>query len=250
MSILGQTIDYGPYGWLEGYDHGWTPNTTDSNQKRYRYGTQPQIVLWNLLQLANALYPLIEEVEPLQEVLTSYQQNEKAAYLQMMKSKLGLVQEVSDDEKLIQDLEHVLQLTETDMTIFFRQLANVTAHEAEAGLAVVSSAFYIPNEVQGKVRAQWVEWFVNYSARLQIETDTDEDRKTRMNTVNPKYVLRNYMAQLAIDEADQGKYGLIDELYKLLRKPYSEQPSSEKWYAKRPDWARNKIGCSMLSCSS
>ena len=77
-----------------------------------------------------------------------------------------------------------------------------------------------------------------------------ESRLLTMKKVNPKYVLRNYMAQLAIDEADKGNFELVDELYQLLRKPYDEQPNMQKWFALRPDWAMNKVGCSMLSCSS
>ena len=248
MSILGLTIDYGPYGWLEDYDHGWTPNTTDRAHKRYRYGTQPEIVLWNLLKLANALYPLIEEAEPLQNILTEYQEEVDLAYLEMMKSKLGLFEANAEDGTLIAELERVLQLSEADMTIFFRKLANFKA--AEEGLHLVSDVFYNPDEIQGKIRDNWVAWFSRYAERLALETKSDAARAKAMNSVNPKYVLRNYMAQLAIDDADKGDYNLLDELFQLLKKPYDEQPDNEKWFAKRPDWARNKVGCSMLSCSS
>ncbi len=250
MSILGQTIDYGPYGWLEGYDHGWTPNTTDRAHKRYRYGTQPQIVLWNLLKLAHAIYPLIEETEPLQSILTAYQEEVEVAYLKMMKSKLGLFEEDADDNLLIKKLEEVLQLSETDMTIFFRLLANFKGNGSSDGLVEVSEAFYQPEEINGELETQWVAWFVKYKDRIKLETKSDTERVAHMNSVNPKYVLRNYMAQLAIDDADKGEYALIDELFNLLKAPYDEQPENQKWFAKRPDWARNKVGCSMLSCSS
>ncbi len=96
----------------------------------------------------------------------------------------------------------------------------------------------------------WKKWFTVYLQRLNEEALSDKDRSEKMNQINPKYVLRNYMAQLAIDDADKGDYALIKELYLLLQKPYDEQPQSEKWFAKRPDWARSKVGCSMLSCSS
>jgi len=248
MSILGLTIDYGPYGWLEDYDHGWTPNTTDRSHKRYRYRTQPEIVLWNLLKLANALYPLIEEAEPLQNILTEYQEEVEIAYLEMMKSKLGLFEVEAQDAALIAQLEKVLQLSETDMTIFFRKLANFKA--AEDGLETVTDAFYWPQEIEGKIAEEWSIWFSAYAERSKGETQSDAERARIMNTVNPKYVLRNYMAQLAIDDADKGDYKLLDELFQLLKRPYAEQPDNEKWFAKRPDWARNKVGCSMLSCSS
>lgn len=250
MSILGLTIDYGPYGWLEGYDHGWTPNTTDSGQKRYRYGTQPQIVLWNLLKLANALYPLIEETEPLQAILNEYQEEFKVAHLNMMKSKLGLVNEDVNDKALVEELEAVLQRSETDMTIFFRTLANFKTEDSDKGLKIVEDAFYNSDEIKESIEDEWKNWFKNYAQRLRKEDKSDTDRATQMNLVNPKYVLRNYMAQMAIDKADEGVFELIDELFNLLKRPYSEQPENEKWFAKRPEWARHKVGCSMLSCSS
>ena len=250
MSILGLTIDYGPYGWLEGYDHGWTPNTTDNGQKRYRYGTQPEIVYWNLFQLANALYPLIEDPKPLETALKSYGDQLAGKYLDMMKSKLGLFQDNVGDSKLIRDLENILQRTETDMTIFFRLLSGVTEDDKEEAINKISSAFYEPYEVQDTIKMKWEEWFMAYSYRLKQETLTDSQRQTKMNTFNPKYVLRNYISQLAIDEADKGNYEMIDEIFQLLKKPYDEQPEKEKWFAKRPEWARNKVGCSMLSCSS
>ncbi len=250
MSILGLTIDYGPYGWLEDYDQNWTPNTTDRANKRYRYGTQPQIILWNLLKLANALYPLIEETEPLQRLLTEYQEEVKVSQLEMMKSKLGLFATNSDDKLLIEDLEKVLQLSETDMTIFFRKLANFKGDNKVGGLVVVSEAFYKPDEIKGEIKVKWTTWFLKYAERLKKETKSQAERAGHMNAVNPKYVLRNYMAQLAIADADKGDYKLVDELFNLLKKPYDEQPENEKWFAKRPDWARHKVGCSMLSCSS
>lgn len=248
MSILGLTIDYGPYGWLEGFDFGWTPNTTDKQNKRYRYGNQPNIGLWNLYQLANALYVLIEDVPALEAILNEYEIDFEQKSLQMMQSKLGLFSSDENDLKLIQELEDNLQLSETDMTIFFRNLSNFKDNSST--LTTVEDAFYKPEEISGEIRSKWNLWFLKYRERLQKETLSYQERKEKMNAVNPKYVLRNYMAQLAIDAADKGDYLLIDELFKLLKKPYSEQKENEKWFAKRPEWARNKVGCSMLSCSS
>ncbi len=250
MSILGLTIDYGPYGWLEGYDYGWTPNTTDRQHKRYRYGNQPNIGLWNLLQLANALYPLIEEAEPLETILNEYKLDFEKGSLNMMRSKLGLEVEDENDQKLINELEDNMHLTETDMTIFYRNLANYKKESTSKGIEAIEKAFYKPDEVVENIKMRWQLWFGKYSERLQKETLSDEQRKVKMNKVNPKYVLRNYMAQLAIDDADRGDYNLIDELFQMLKKPYDEQPEYQKWFVKRPDWARHKVGCSMLSCSS
>lgn len=249
MSVLGLTIDYGPYGWLEGYDHGWTPNTTDRAHKRYRYGTQPKVVLWNHFKLVNALFPLIDDVPALEAMLQTVQESLEGLQLGMMKSKLGLLLDDGKDVKLISDLQTLLQDSETDMTLFFRHLADVKKDE-KTPLAQMEAAFYSPHEISGKLKMEWENWFASYQARLQQEFQTDGERKTAMNQVNPKYVLRNYMAQLAIDAADKGDYKLIEELFQLLKKPYDEQPKNEKWFAKRPDWARDKIGCSMLSCSS
>ncbi|MEN9906862.1 MAG: hypothetical protein RLZZ540_3 [Bacteroidota bacterium] len=250
MSILGLTIDYGPYGWLEGYDYGWTPNTTDSQHKRYRYGNQPNMVLWNLYQLANALFPLIGETEGLEKVLADFGTAFESKYLNTMRSKIGLFTENENDQTLIQELENNLHLTETDMTIFYRNLNRFPKENPEQGITIIQDALYSSIEAFPEITETWNKWFEKYSLRLQLEKETDAERAEKMNAINPKYVLRNYMAQLAIDAADKGDYSLIDELFNLLKKPYSEQEDQEKWFAKRPDWARNKVGCSMLSCSS
>ncbi len=250
MSILGLTIDYGPYGWLEGFDFGWTPNTTDREFKRYRFGTQAEIIHWNLYKLANALYPLIEEASGLEAILGTYAKKYSIKYDQMMRSKLGLFEERNEDKLLIKELEEILHLTETDMTIFFRKLNQYNPENTSDGVEVIFDAFYAPKEVSGELRKKWNTWFESYTERLKQEPLSFEDRKQRMDQINPKYVLRNYMAQLAIEAADKGDYSLIDELFNLLKNPYQEQNEHEQWFVKRPDWARSKVGCSMLSCSS
>ena len=250
MSILGLTIDYGPYGWLEGFDFGWTPNTTDKQHKRYRYGNQPTIGLWNLYQLANALYPLIEEAAPLEKILEDYKSNFEKKSQDMMRAKLGLTSDKETDINIIQSLENNLQATETDMTIFFRTLSSFKKEQPEKGVELIQDAFYTPDTIKGNVLNNWKQWFANYAKRLEDETTSADERQQQMNKVNPKYVLRNYMAQLAIDKADKGDTSLLEEMYLLLKEPYSEQPKFEHWFAKRPEWARNKVGCSMLSCSS
>jgi uncharacterized protein YdiU (UPF0061 family) len=251
MSVHGITIDYGPYGWLENYDPNWTPNTTDSQNRRYRFGNQPQIAQWNLYQLANALYPLINEAEPLEKILESFIIDFDSDYKTMFLSKLGIFTSTETDHKLIENLETILQLSETDMTIFFRNLNRINKTDStEKAIEKIQDAFYIPQEISGDILDSWKKWFLVYIQRLNSEEVSDEDRALKMNLINPKYVLRNYMSQLAIDDADKGDYALINELYLLLQKPYDEQSESEKWFAKRPDWARSKVGCSMLSCSS
>ena len=250
MSILGLTIDYGPYGWLEGFDFGWTPNTTDKQHKRYRYGNQPTIGLWNLYQLANALYPLIEEAAPLEKILEDYKSNFEKKSQDMMRAKLGLTSDKETDINIIQSLENNLQATETDMTIFFRTLSSFKKEQPEKGVELIQDAFYTPDTIKGNVLNNWKQWFADYAKRLEDETTSADERQQQMNKINPKYVLRNYMAQLAIDKADKGDTSLLEEMYLLLKEPYSEQPKFEHWFAKRPEWARHKVGCSMLSCSS
>jgi uncharacterized protein YdiU (UPF0061 family) len=251
MSIHGITIDYGPYGWLENFDPNWTPNTTDSQNRRYRFGNQPQVAQWNLFQLANSLYPLINEAEPLEKILESFITDFNSDYTKMILSKLGLLTPSENDAEFITYLESNLQLSETDMTIFYRNLNKIKKSDsAEKALEAIKDAFYKPEEIKDTIKDNWLLWFTDYLERLNLENTSDEERIQLQNSVNPKYVLRNYMAQLAIDAADKEDYSLISELYELLKTPYDEQPEYEKWFAKRPDWARSKVGCSMLSCSS
>ncbi|KIX21496.1 hypothetical protein SY27_07255 [Flavobacterium sp. 316] len=251
MSIHGITIDYGPYGWLEDYNPNWTPNTTDNEHKRYRFGNQPKIAQWNLLQLANALYPLIDEAKPLEEILNDFSKKYEMKYLKMMHDKLGIKKEDENTRNIVYSLTENLQLTETDMTIFFRNLSEINKEDSvETAFEKIKNAFYIIDEVKDLTLDTWFYWLTLYLNQLNIENLSNMERKTAMDKVNPKYVLRNYMAQLAIEDADKGDYNLLNELYEMLLHPYDEQPKYEKWFAKRPDWARHKIGCSALSCSS
>jgi uncharacterized protein YdiU (UPF0061 family) len=216
--------------------------------KRYRYGNQPSIGLWNLYQLANALYPIIEEAAPLESILNQYKIDFEKKSLAMMKSKIGLLVADDHDVELIQNLEENLELVETDMTIFFRKLSDFT--NKKEGFQFIKEAFYSPSEISKEVKNKWNLWFDKYSDRLNKEGISSKKRKAIMDAKNPKYILRNYMSQMAIEEAEKGNYSLIEELYQLIKRPYDEQSGQEKWFAKRPEWARNKVGCSMLSCSS
>ncbi len=258
MSILGQTIDYGPYGWLEPYDLDWTPNTTDRDG-RYAFGQQPEIALWNLLQLANALYPLIQDSKPLEARLMQYKTDYFSAHQIMMGKKLGLFKLIDTDERLIVGIEHVLQLHECDMTIFFRELSKVGSNDSvENCWKILKIAFYNFDQLQETHRVQWENWFQSYLDRLKVESVGYDGgdlafakaRTQKMNATNPKYVLRNYIAQLVITEAEKKNYDLLNEVYTMLKNPFNEQPEYERWYQKRPEWARSKVGCSQLSCSS
>jgi uncharacterized protein YdiU (UPF0061 family) len=251
MSILGLTIDYGPYGWLEDYDPNWTPNTTDATNKRYRFNNQSPIAQWNLLQLANALYPLIEQAEPLRDILSLYINHYNDTIQAMRAKKLGMSQY---DEALHQQLHDILQLVETDMTIFFRHLANVDLDSSpqndEQLIAPLIDAYYQVDQLTDEYKKTLCKWLRAYQLAVNAEGINNEQRKQKMNRVNPKYVLRNYLAQLAIDDAEQGDFKRVNTLLECLRHPYDEQPEMEQFAEKRPEWARVRAGCSMLSCSS
>lgn len=254
MSILGLTIDYGPYGWLEDYNPDWTPNTTDGERRRYRYGTQPQVGMWNLVQLANAIYPLVEDVPSLEAALSVYPETYEQTWQEMLAAKLGLTAfDAARDQPLCDALFEVMQLTETDMTLFFRCLADprvASASPVEARWAALLPAYYTPERVTADMRARILAWVDSYLARVEQEGEPAAARQARMNQVNPLYVLRNYLAQLAIDKAEAGDPGLILELLETLRSPCQEQAGRAHLAEKRPDWARQRAGCSMLSCSS
>lgn len=256
MSILGLTIDYGPYGWLENFDLNWTPNTTDASDRRYRFGKQPSVAYWNLGQLANAIYPLVEtqNLESLQSAMNVYKETYEQGWQTMMAQKLGLeVFNPATDYELSTELLEILQLTETDMTIFFRRLAmlrmDVTMSD-DALISVLSDAYYLPEQINTDYKTRLALWLRQYIKRVQSDGIPDPLRRNHMNAVNPKYVLRNYLAQLAVDKAEQGNFSMVRELLELLRHPYDEQPDKENHAEKRPDWARQRAGCSMLSCSS
>jgi uncharacterized protein YdiU (UPF0061 family) len=145
----------------------------------------------------------------------------------------------------------VLTLVETDLTLFYRGLAELRSEggrDDQALMAPLADAYYVPGALRPEHRAATGAWLRRYLERARAIPD--DERRRRMNAVNPKYVLRNYLAQLAIDDAEKGEYGKVKELLEVLRRPYDEQPGREDFARKRPEWARDRAGCSMLSCSS
>lgn len=249
LSILGETIDYGPYGWLEDYDEDWTPNTTDAGGRRYRFGAQAAVAHWNLTRLASALVPLIGDPAPLQEAVDAYPEVHAREWGSMLAAKLGF--EAFDPEvdgPLAAELFEVLRSAETDMTIFFRRLMDVTA--ADRAVEVLSPAYYAADQVTEDARGRLGAWVGRYLARAEALGAGLEARRARMARANPVYVLRNYLAQLAIDDAEKGDFGRVRETLDVLRRPYEEQAGREDYAARRPEWARHRPGCSMLSCSS
>jgi len=246
MSILGDTIDYGPYGWLEDYDPDWTPNTTDAHGRRYAFAKQSQIGLWNLVRLAHAIHPLIGSSEPLQAVVDDYGKNYSAGWHAMMAAKLGLDGGWREaDLELVQDLLGLLAAHETDMTLFFRELSCAAPDRA---LHAFEAAWHGDAEgspaASSDHRLACSAWMQRYFERAA------QDRAAAMNQVNPRFVLRNWLAQNVIKAAEAGDFAKLHELQDTLRRPYEEQPGREHLATRRPAWARNEPGCSMLSCSS
>jgi uncharacterized protein YdiU (UPF0061 family) len=251
MSILGLTIDYGPYGWVDNFDPGWTPNTTDADMRRYRFGNQPAIGLWNVERLGVALFPLLEDEALLADGLAEYQQTFMAEMSQRFAAKLGLSSLADEaDVALVNGCFEWLAAYETDMTLFFRGLSQVvTASTAPRELPrVVRDAFY--GEAPEAHVAKGLAWLTTWWQRTRREEVPPETLARQMDAVNPKYVLRNWLAQQAIDAAHNGDDTEVHTLLEVMRRPFDEQPGREAYAAKRPEWARSKPGCSALSCSS
>jgi len=254
MSILGLTIDYGPYGWLEGYDPQWTPNTTDAEGRRYCYGNQPGIAQWNLVRLANAIFPLVNDKAPLEQGLAAFAETFENASARMLADKLGFeALDREGDDGLMGDLFGLLAAVETDVTLFHRGLAAVPLDEAAADGALIAPldrAFYADDARAPEYQARLAGWLRRYTARARQDGVAAAARTERMNRVNPKYVPRNYLAQQAIDALEAGDASFLERLMKVLERPYDEQPEHDELADRRPEWARHKAGCSALSCSS
>ncbi len=252
LSILGLTIDYGPYGWIDDFDFGWTPNTTDAANRRYAFGNQPAIGAWNVARLGEALLPLVDGDEQVVEAaMATYATAYTGAATQRFAAKLGLTFDAAQaDGQLLQDLFTWLQQTGIDMTLFFRALAPlVVADAAPAGLPPsITAAFYrAPTDEQATTGVTWLQrWW----QRTRRERRLAADIAAAMARVNPKYVLRNWLAQVAIDAAHAGDFSKVERLLHVMARPFDDQPEHDDLAQKRPDWARNKPGCSALSCSS
>ncbi len=246
MSVLGLTLDYGPYGWIDDFDPGWTPNTTDAQGRRYCFARQAQIARWNLERLADALSSLLEPAD-LQQGIHRYGEVYNDCFAHSFAAKFGLAAWRESDGDLVEAAFALLQQTELDMSLFFRRLAQVDPRAPAIG--VLADAAYQP-ALFALHAAPMTDWLSAWAARVLSDGEGDAVRIKRMNAVNPCYVLRNYLAQQAIERAGQGDMGGVHELLELLQHPYDEQPDKQAFAAKRPDWARQRAGCSMLSCSS
>lgn len=236
MSILGLTLDYGPFGFMDDYDPGFICNHSD-HHGRYAFNQQPYMGLWNLSCLAQTLVPLASK-DALKEALDTYEATLHRHYVERMRMKLGLGQEKPEDEGLIQDLLSLMQQSRADYMTVFRTLGRFetgsdAANEALRDLFLDREAFD--------------HWAVRYRHRLLAEASRDAERKERMDRVNPAYVLRNYLAQQAIERAQKDRdFSEIDRLLGLLRDPFREQPGMDRYSAPPPNWGKHLI----VSCSS
>lgn len=250
MSILGLTIDYGPYGWIDDYDPEWTPNTTDAQGRRYRFGWQPRVAHWNLARLAGALSPLFADAAPpLQAGLDAYAATWADCERENAAAKLGLSACGHADLGLMRDLQALMQRSGADMTALFRALADVDVAAQAPAPEPLATAFYDPARF-AEHAAAWCGWLAAYAARCRADGLPPDARIARMRGANPRYVPRNYLAQQAIERAEAGDEAGIGALLDVLRDPYGDQPGREAFAALRPDWALDRAGCSMLSCSS
>jgi uncharacterized protein YdiU (UPF0061 family) len=232
FSITGCTFDYGPYGFLDVYNPSFICNHSD-NTGRYAWNQQPSIGLWNLNALAYALSPLIDK-EGIMAALQRYETTLLDTYYRGIKAKLGLVEDNEQDNALAFDLLDILMKNNMDYTRTFRALSHVNQEDTQCSL-----------RDDCLDRTRFDDWFKRYTQRLAQEKTTNLQRQQQMLATNPKYILRNYLAQTAIEKAEKGDYKEIDTLLMLLQNPYDEHPNHEKYADTPPDWGQHlEISCS------
>ncbi len=241
MSMLGLTLDYGPFGFLDAFDPGHICNHTDQGG-RYAWARQPQVAFWNLHALAQALMPLIDDADVALAALEPYKAAFAEAMLGAWRGKLGLRALPGTDEEdrvLADELLQRMAQDRCDFTITFRRLAQfapaaIADAEANAGMRDL----FID-------RPAFDTWAARYAARLAREGSIDAERAGRMNRANPKFVLRNHLAEAAIQRAREGDFGELKRLMKVLGRPFDEQPENAADAGFPPDWAQHlEVSCS------
>jgi uncharacterized protein YdiU (UPF0061 family) len=248
MSILGLTIDYGPYGWLENYDPKWTPNTTDGHGRRYAFGNQPNVAVWNVIQLFNAIYPLIDDKQEMQKIVDGLTTYFTDHYQKMLVQKIGFTDCNQEGLNLVNKIFELIQNDQVDYILFFRNLGDVKLDQDIANIPLsIRDSFYESDDIDEN---QYLDWLKTYRAYCKDHNVKEEDRITTIKKTNPKYVLRNYMAYEIINKVEEGDMTLFNEIEDMLKRPYEDNPKYDRWFTRRPEWATHKAGCSMLSCSS
>jgi len=231
MSILGLTMDYGPYGFMDGFQANHICNHSDTSG-RYAWNVQPAVAHWNLYRLGSVFLTLGLEEEDLREALSSYQDDFLQAYHSNLRRKFGLQTWLKEDEQLVDDWWRLLHSQRADFTLAFRTLADAPV-DPQAFLKL----FHDPEPAR--------QWLHSYEQRLQAQTFPEAERRESMLRVNPLYVLRNHLAQEAIEAAGRGDPGEIETLINLLRDPYTERPGFEYYAQEAPEWAqRLEVSCS------
>ncbi|HEH9439007.1 TPA: YdiU family protein [Aeromonas sobria] len=234
MSLLGLTLDYGPYGFIDDYVPDFVCNHSDP-AGRYALDQQPAVGYWNLQKLAQALAGHVDG-DALAAALAQYEQQLMLHYSELMRAKLGLAVWQEDDPALFRELFRLLAAHKVDYHLFLRRLGEVTGE----GVWPASLLALLPEPLL------WQEWLERYRARLVHEESEDAVRKAQMDAINPKYVLRNALAQQVIDAADAGDMQPFERLFTALQRPYDEQPEYEDLATPAPAWYCG----GELSCSS
>lgn len=247
MSVLGLTIDYGPFGFLDAFDPKFTPNTTDVPGRRYCFANQPDVGMWNVAQLASTLSSanLINDDEA-KYGMERYGVTFMEEYQSIMTKKIGLKKY---NKELISKLLSNMAFDKVDYTIFFRALSNIKTSSDLSEDKLLSPLKPVLLDISKERKKAWIDWIQQYIHELTTSGISDEERKASMDTINPKFVLRNYLCQTAIDAAEQGDYSEVRRLLKVMQKPYDEHPGMEKYARLPPAWAY-RPGVCMLSCSS
>jgi uncharacterized protein YdiU (UPF0061 family) len=248
MSILGLTIDYGPYSFVDNYDPLFTPNTTDLPGKRYAFGRQASVAKWNLGCLGGAIAPLLKGQEELVKVLETYDDIFWSEYYTMLANKLGLDAVRQDDIKLFNDLEKTLRIIQPDMTIFYQLLIDLPLDANNKGdlMDHFNDAFY--EQLSAEEAGHLFDWITAYTERINTNKITREESILRMRKSSPRFILRNYLLHQSIENLEKGDDGLFVQLQEAMKEPYSR--THDEFFKKRPSWATEKAGCSQLSCSS
>ncbi|HEV7333775.1 MAG TPA: YdiU family protein [Flavisolibacter sp.] len=248
MSILGLTIDYGPYSFVDQYDPLFTPNTTDLPGRRYAFGRQASVAKWNLGCLGGALAPLFPDTESLVKIIDTYDDVFWNRYYTMIGNKIGLDNLRAEDAGLFNELEKMLRLVQPDMTIFYQAIMTLSPDQIEKAEVVAhfSESYY--KELSEEEAEALFRWIQSYQQRLATGTISREESIAKMQQANPRFILRNYLLHQAIEDLQNGNDALFRKLEKAIQEPYTEV-FPELW-GKRPQWASQKAGCSMLSCSS